>query len=81
MDRIAPDIHDQIIEMALKQSELSPRELAVRLAAKARRNRCAVAAWPPGMSGVNCLMVTIRSGGLAISRHVTGWVSFSIDIR
>jgi len=29
-NRIPPDIHDQIIEMALDQSELSPRELAVR---------------------------------------------------
>ena len=29
-NRIPPDIHDQIIEMALEQSELSPRELAVR---------------------------------------------------
>jgi putative transposase len=28
---IPPDIHDQIIEMALEQSALSPRELAVRL--------------------------------------------------
>ena len=27
---IPPDIHDQIIELALEQSELSPRELAVR---------------------------------------------------
>jgi len=29
-NRIPTDIHDQIIEMALEQSELSPRELAVR---------------------------------------------------
>ena len=29
-NRIAPDIQGQIIEMALEQSELSPRELAVR---------------------------------------------------
>ena len=29
-NRIPPDIHDQIIELALEQSELSPRELAVR---------------------------------------------------
>ncbi len=29
-NRIPPDIHDQIIELALDQSELSPRELAVR---------------------------------------------------
>jgi putative transposase len=29
-NRIAPDIQNQIIEMALEQSELSPRELAVR---------------------------------------------------
>ena len=29
-NRIPADIHDQIIEMALEQSELSPRELAVR---------------------------------------------------
>ena len=29
-NRIPPDIHDQIIEMALDQSELSPRGLAVR---------------------------------------------------
>ena len=30
-NRIPPGIHDQIIELALEQSELSPRELAVRL--------------------------------------------------
>jgi len=29
-NRIPPAIHDQIIELALEQSELSPRELAVR---------------------------------------------------
>ena len=29
-NRIPADIHDQIIELALEQSELSPRELAVR---------------------------------------------------
>jgi transposase InsO family protein len=29
-DRIAPEVQDQIVEMALEQSELSPRELAVR---------------------------------------------------
>jgi len=29
-NRIPTDIHDQIIELALEQSELSPRELAVR---------------------------------------------------
>ena len=29
-NRIPPDIHDQIIELALEQSELSPRALAVR---------------------------------------------------
>ena len=29
-NRILSDIHDQIIELALEQSELSPRELAVR---------------------------------------------------
>lgn len=29
-NRTPPDIHDQIIELALEQSELSPRELAVR---------------------------------------------------
>ncbi len=29
-NRIPPDIHGQIIELALEQSELSPRELAVR---------------------------------------------------
>ena len=29
-NRIPSHIHDQIIEMALEQSELSPRELAVR---------------------------------------------------
>jgi transposase-like protein len=29
-NRIPPGIHDQIIELALEQSELSPRELAVR---------------------------------------------------
>ena len=29
-NRIPPDIHDQIIELAPEQSELSPRELAVR---------------------------------------------------
>jgi putative transposase len=29
-NRIPPDIHDQIIELALEQSDLSPRELAVR---------------------------------------------------
>jgi len=29
-NRIPPAIHDQIIEMALEQSELSPRELAIR---------------------------------------------------
>ena len=29
-NRIPPNIHDQIIELALEQSELSPRELAVR---------------------------------------------------
>ena len=29
-NRIPTDIHDQIIEMALEQSELSPRELAVQ---------------------------------------------------
>jgi transposase InsO family protein len=29
-NRIAPEVQDQIIEMALEQSELSPRELAVR---------------------------------------------------
>jgi hypothetical protein len=31
-NRIAPELHNQIIEMALKQSELSLRELAVRFA-------------------------------------------------
>jgi transposase InsO family protein len=30
LNRIPPDIHDQIIGLALEQSELSPRELAVR---------------------------------------------------
>src|SRR3546814_18140374 len=30
-NRIPPDIHDQTIELALEQSELSPRELAVRV--------------------------------------------------
>jgi putative transposase len=30
VDRIPAGIHDQIIELALEQSELSPRELAVR---------------------------------------------------
>ena len=29
-NRIPADVHDQIIELALEQSELSPRELAVR---------------------------------------------------
>ena len=29
-NRIPPVIHDQLIELALEQSELSPRELAVR---------------------------------------------------
>lgn len=29
-NRIAPEMQDQIVEMALEQSELSPRELAVR---------------------------------------------------
>lgn len=29
-NRIAPDIQDQIVEMALEETELSPRELAVR---------------------------------------------------
>ena len=29
-NRIPPKIHDQIIELALEHSELSPRELAVR---------------------------------------------------
>jgi putative transposase len=29
-NRIPDAIHDQIIELALEQSELSPRELAVR---------------------------------------------------
>ena len=29
-NRIPPEIHDQIIELALEQSELRPRELAVR---------------------------------------------------
>ena len=29
-NRIAPEVQDQIVEMALEQSELSPRELAVR---------------------------------------------------
>ena len=29
-NRIPPDILDQIIELALEQSELSPRELAMR---------------------------------------------------
>ena len=29
-NRIPAEVHDQIIEMALEQSELSPRELAVR---------------------------------------------------
>lgn len=29
-NRIPPDIHDQIIELALEQSELSPRELAMK---------------------------------------------------
>ncbi len=29
-NRIPAEIHDQIIELALEQSELSPRELAVR---------------------------------------------------
>ena len=35
-NRIPADIHDQIIELALEQSELSPRELAVRFTDKAR---------------------------------------------
>jgi putative transposase len=30
VNRIPAAIHDQIIELALEQSELSPRELAVR---------------------------------------------------
>jgi transposase-like protein len=29
-NRVAPEVQDQIVEMALEQSELSPRELAVR---------------------------------------------------
>ena len=29
-NRIAPEVQDQIVEMALEQSELSPLELAVR---------------------------------------------------
>jgi hypothetical protein len=29
-NRIAPEVQDQIVEMALEQTELSPRELAVR---------------------------------------------------
>ena len=29
-NRIAPDVQDQIVEMALGQSELSPRELTLR---------------------------------------------------
>jgi transposase InsO family protein len=35
-NRIPADIHDQIIELALEQSELSPRELAVRFTDKTR---------------------------------------------
>ena len=35
-NRIPADIHDQIIEMALEQSELSPRELAVRFTDETR---------------------------------------------
>jgi len=29
-NRIAPEVQDQIVEMALEQTDLSPRELAVR---------------------------------------------------
>ena len=29
-NRIAPEVQDQIVDMALEHSELSPRELAVR---------------------------------------------------
>ena len=36
VDRILADIHDHIIELALDQSELSPRQLAVRFADKQR---------------------------------------------
>ena len=35
-NRMPPDIHDQIIEMALEQSELSPRELAVQFTDETR---------------------------------------------
>jgi len=35
-NRIPADIHDQIIELALEQSELSPRELAVRFTDRQR---------------------------------------------
>lgn len=35
-NRIPADIHDQIIEMALERSELSPRELAVRFTDETR---------------------------------------------
>lgn len=35
-NRIPPDIHGQIIELALEQSELSPRELAVRFTDETR---------------------------------------------
>ena len=36
-NKIPTDIHDQIIELALDQSELSPRELAARVKAIIRR--------------------------------------------
>ena len=35
-NRIPAEVHDKIIEMALEQSELSPRELAVRFADEKR---------------------------------------------
>ena len=35
-NRIPAEIHDQIIELALDQSELSPRELAVQFTDKQR---------------------------------------------
>ena len=35
-NRLPADIHEQIIELALDQSELSPRELAVRFTTRLR---------------------------------------------
>ncbi len=55
-NRIPPDIHDQIIELALEQSELSPRELAVRFTDERRYfvSEATVLRRRPSAAGYRC---------------------------